>query len=107
MQVAAVIEEAAALAAALEDAHITISSRMAAEGVQAIQEAAIMFKAATDNAGRRDAALWLGEAYQLLSSGLPNTGSDEGSTGWATAAQISKLIGGPSAWQAMVEAEYD
>lgn len=106
MNIENVIHEAAALADSLADSPIYFQSRRAAEGVEAMQQAATAFDAAESDAQRADAALWLGEAYLILSSGLPDTGSTEHATGWATASQISKLLGGPDVWEKRVRAHY-
>ncbi len=106
MNIAEIVDEAAALADSLADSPVYFKSRRAAEGVEAMQQAAAAFKAADDDARRKDAALWLGEAYLLLSSGLPDTGHSEHATGWATANQIARLLGGPDVWAERVAAEY-
>ncbi len=106
MDIQTIIEEAAALAESLADSPVYFRSARAAEGVEAMQQAAAAFRAAETPAARCDAALWLGEAYLLLSSGLPDTGHSEHSTGWATANQISRLLGGPLAWERRVRSAY-
>lgn len=106
MDIAEIVEEAAALADSLADSPIYFKSRRVADGVEALQQAAAAFRSAENNAARKDAALWLGEAYLLLSSGLPDTGHSEHATGWATANQIARLLGGPWMWDARVNAEF-
>lgn len=106
MAIEKIIEEAANLAETLADSPIYFRYRRAAEGIDAMQQAAAAFAAATDDGARLDAALWVGEAYLLLSSGLPDTGSSEHSTGWVTANQIAKLLGGPEVWIARAQAAY-
>lgn len=106
MSTKTIIEEVASLADALADSPVCFRFRRAAEGAEAIQQAAAAFARAHDDPARLDAALWVGEAYLLLSSGLPDTGSSEHSTGWATANQIARLLGGPDAWEARVRSEY-
>lgn len=106
MDIKAIIDEAASLADSLADSPIYFKNRRAAEGVEAMQQAAAAFDAAESDTQRQDAALWLGEAYLLLSNGLPDTGHAEHDTGWATAAQIAKLLGGPEAWEQRVRAQY-
>lgn len=93
--IAAVISEVAALAATLEDSPIAFKYPQANEGIEAMQQAASAFAAARDNAAKLDAALWVGEAYLLFSSALPDTGHGEHQTAWATARQIAQLLGGP------------
>ena len=106
MDIAKIIEEAASLAETLADSPIYFKSRRAAEGVEAMQQAADAYRNAGNESARLDAALWLGEAYLLLSRGLPDTGHAEHSTGWATANQIAKLLGGPAVWEQRVRAHY-
>lgn len=106
MDIAQIIEEAASLAETLADSPIYFKSRRAAEGVEAMQQAADAYRKASTEGDRLDAALWLGEAYLLLSRGLPDTGHTEHSTGWATANQIAKLLGGAAVWEAKVRAAH-
>lgn len=106
MMIAAVIEEVAAIAATLEDSPIVFKYPRANEGVEAMQQAAAAFTAAQDDAARLDAALWVGEAYLLFSSALPDAGHGERSTAWATARQIAGLLGGPVAWERRVRDAY-
>ena len=101
-----VVAEVSSIAATLEDGPIFYRGRSVADGILAMQQAAEAFQAAKDVAGRLDAALWVGEAYLLLSSGLPDTGHSEHATGWATASQISRLLGGPAVWEARCRQEY-
>lgn len=106
MSIAEIIEEAAVLAESLADSPAYFANRRAAEGVEAMQQAARAFKTAESADGRLNAALWLDEAYLLLSSGLPDTGHSEHATGWATANQIARLLGGPDVWEQRVRAEF-
>lgn len=106
MNTAAIIAEVAAIAATLEDSPIVFKYPRANEGVEAMQQAAAAFAAAQDDAARLDAALWVGEAYLLFSSALPDTGHGEHSTGWATARQIAGLLGGPFVWEDRVKGEF-
>lgn len=101
-----VVAEVANLAATLEDSPLFFRSRQTREGIIAMQQASERFAAAQSSGGRLDAALWLGEAYLLFSASLPDTGHGEGSTLWASAAQIARLLGGPDAWEARVRAEF-
>lgn len=101
-----IVAEVSNLAATLEDGPLFYKGGHTAEGIIAMQQAAEAFQAAKDDAGRLDAALWAGEAYTLFSSSLPETGRSEFATGWATASQISKLLGGPSIWEARCRSEY-
>ena len=101
-----VVAEVASIAATLEEGPLFYRGRSVADGIVAMQQAAEAFQAATDAAGRLDAALWVGEAYLLFSSGLPDTGSSEHTTGWATASQIAKLLGGPAIWETRCRQEY-
>lgn len=106
MDIAHIIDEAASLADSLADSPIYFKSRQAAEGVEAMQRAADAYREAATESKRLDAALWLGEAYLLLSRGLPDTGHTEHGTGWATANQIAKLLGGPEIWEAKARAAH-
>lgn len=106
MDIQTIIEESAALAESLADTPIYYKSRKSAEGIDAMQQAAAAYRAATTEPARLDAALWLGEAYLLLSSGLPDVGHTEQSTGWGTATQIARLLGGPARWEECVRAEH-
>jgi hypothetical protein len=101
-----VVAEVASIAATLEDDPLFYMGRSVSDSIIAMQQAAEAFQTATDDAGRLDAALWVGEAYLLFSNGLPDSGSSEHSTGWATASQISKLLGGPAIWEARCREEY-
>jgi hypothetical protein len=71
-----------------------------------MQQAAEAFRAATTDAARLDASLWLADGYQLFSNGLPDTGDSELETGWNTALQISNLLGGTSAWEVRCRQEF-
>lgn len=104
--IAAVISEVAALAATLEDSPIAFKYPQANEGIEAMQQAASAFAAARDNAAKLDAALWVGEAYLLFSSALPDTGHGEHQTAWATARQIAQLLGGPAVWEQKIRGMY-
>lgn len=106
MQINDIIEEVSNLAESLSDSNVFFKSQQAMEGIEAIQQAAIAFIAAENDAERKDAALWVGEAYLLLSAGLPDTGTGEQNTGWATARQIAQLLGGPESWEKRVIAQY-
>ena len=101
-----VVAEVASIAATLEEGPLFYKGLSVAEGIVAMQQAAEAFQAAKNAAGRLDAALWIGEAYLLFSSGLPDTGRSELATGWATASQIAKLLGGPAVWEARCRKEY-
>ena len=106
MRVDSIVQEVAALAATLEDAPVAFLYPQANEGIEAMQQAAAAFSTAQDSAGRLDAALWLGEAYELFSSALPDVGAGEHSTAWFTAKQISALLGGPAGWERRVLLEF-
>lgn len=106
MNIAAIIEEVAAIAATLEDSPVAFKYPKANEGIEAMQQAAAAFAAAQDDAARLDSALWVGEAYLLFSSALPDTGHGEHATAWATARQIAGLLGGPSIWEERVRNEF-
>ncbi len=106
MTIAAIIQEVAAIAATLEDSPVAFKYQQANEGIEAMQQAAASFAAAVDDAARLDAALWVGEAYTLFSSGLPDAGHGEHATAWATARQIAGLLGGPFAWESRVRETY-
>jgi hypothetical protein len=101
-----IIQEVANLAENMVDSPLYFSSKQVREGVEAILQAATAFSTAKTADERIDKALWLGEAYLILSSGLPDTGPDEYKTGWATANQIAKLIGGPGTWENRVREEF-
>lgn len=102
MQITSIIEEVATLAEQAADLPIYFKSRQAADGVEAMLQAAQAYRAADNDAARLDAALWLGEAYLIFSRALPDTGHNERSTGWGTAMQIAKLLGGPEVWEKRV-----
>jgi len=55
--IAAIISEVASIAATLEDHPLSITSRQDADGIEAMQQAASAFTAATTDAARLDAAL--------------------------------------------------
>lgn len=98
-----IIQEVAALALDIGD--MTNPSAQTREGVQAIQQAAQAFHDAQTSAQKIDAALWVNEAYHLMSSGLPDTGHGERVTGWATANQMSRMMGGDRVWEEKVQRE--
>lgn len=102
--VAQIIDEVAALALDIGD--MTSPSEQTWEGVQAIQQAAAAFHAAQTQKQKIDAARWVQEAYCILSAGLPDTGNGERVTGWATANQMSRMMGGDLAWEEKVRCEY-
>ena len=101
-----IIAEIDSIAESLEDSPLYFQSRQIAEGITAMRQAAEKFAGATEDAARLDAALWVGEAYLLYSSSLPDAGIGEAATGWATATQIAKLIGGPALWETRVREEF-
>ncbi len=107
MTIETIIHEVALLSESLSDSPLFFSEPGVAQGVEAIQQAASAFAAARHGRERLDAALWLGEACQLLSSSLPDTGSTEHATGWATALQISRLIGGQDKWVQLVRSSIE
>lgn len=107
MTIETIIQEAENLAESLVDSPLYFHSKNVREGVEAILQAASAFYAATSDTARIDAALWLGEAYLMLSSELPDTGHTEHSTGWATAAQIARLIGSPTQWEHRIRLEFE
>lgn len=104
--VAETVAEVSSIAATLEDSPLFYRGLRIADGIVAMQQAAERFSSAADDAGRLNAALWVGEAYLLFSSGLPDTGASEHTTGWATASQISKLLGGPAIWEERCRRQY-
>lgn len=106
MDTPALISEIAVLAEQATDLPIYFKSRQAADGIEAMIQAAQAFAAAQDDTARLDAALWIGEAYLLFSSALPDAGANEESTGWATARQIAQLLGGPDVWEARMRKEF-
>lgn len=105
MNISEIVTEVAVLAEQAADLPIYFKSRQAADGVEAMLQAARAFRAADNNPARIDAALWLCEAYLIFSRALPDTGANEQSTGWVTARQIAQLLGGPEVWDARVRAE--
>lgn len=102
----AAVAEIGSIAESITDHPIYFRSAQTREGVEAMIQAAAAFAAATTDAQRADAALWVGEAYLIFSASLPDTGSSEHATGWATAHQIKKLLGGPDVWESRVRAQY-
>jgi len=106
MDTPALISEIAVLAEQATDLPIYFKSRQAADGIEAMIQAAQAFAAAQDDTARLDAALWIGEAYLLFSSALPDAGANEESTGWAAARQIAQLLGGPDVWEARMRKEF-
>ena len=92
------VTEVGNIAEQLTDTPIYFRSAQAREGVEAMIQACAAFVAAKNDLERADSALWLGEAYLIFSASLPDTGYGEQSTGWATANQISKILGGPEIW---------
>lgn len=106
MTTADIIAEVGNIADLLADTPIYFRNRQSAEGIDAMTQAAEAFAEANDNAQRLDAALWIGEAYLLFSASLPDTGHGEASTSWASANQISKLLGGPAIWEERVRTEF-
>lgn len=105
MKIEEIISEAGSIAEHIVDMPIYWKSPQTREGAEAMLQAAEAFRQADDNTARLDAALWLGEAYLIFSRSLPDTGSEEGETAWATARQIAAMLGGPDAWEARVRAE--
>lgn len=101
-----IIAEVASLADSLQDHPLFFSNRQAAEGITAMLQAADTFSKASTNADKLDAALWQNEAYLLFSGALPDTGSNEKDTAWATANQIAKLFGGPALWEQKCQEEF-
>jgi len=81
-------------------------SKQTTEGVEAMIQASEAFDQALTDAQKADAALWIGEAYLIFSNSLPDAGENEKSTGWATANQIAKLLGGPQVWEQRVTRTY-
>lgn len=106
MNTSDIIREVGSIAESLEDHPLYFSSRSTAEGITAMVQAADAFGKASVNADKIDAALWVGEAYLLFSSGLPDQGVPEQQTGWATAHQIARLLGGPEIWAQRVRDEF-
>ena len=106
MSIQQIVEEVGNIADLLRDTPIYFSSRQSAEGIEAMIQAATSFNSAATDAERLHAALWVGEAYLIFSNSLPDTGDSEHSTSWATANQISKLLGGPHFWEKKVRSEY-
>ena len=102
--VAQIIKEVSELALDIGD--IKTHSVQTLEGVQAIQQAAQAFRAAQTPTEKINAALWVNEACHIMSCGLPDTGHGERVTGWATANQISKLMGGSVVWENKVRQEF-
>lgn len=99
-----IIKEVAELA--LDIGGMANPSEQTCDGIQAIQQAAQAFHAAKTPEQKIDAALLVNEAYCLMSSGLPDTGHGERVTGWATANQMSRMMGGDATWDRKVRAEF-
>lgn len=106
MKIAEIVAEVGNIADLLSDTPIYFTGKNSAEGIDGMIQAASAFERAQNSAQRRDAALWIGEAYLLFSSSLPDTGNSESSTSWASAAQIAKLLGGPDIWEETVNREF-
>lgn len=102
-----IISEIENLANSLEDTPIFYFNKKTSEGIIAMQQAAGKYNSAKNNAEKLDAALWINEAYLIFSSGLPDTGIGEKSTGWASASEISKLMRGPEVWEARIRAAFE
>lgn len=100
------VVEIGSIAESLTDHPIYFRSAQTREGVEAMIQAAKAFSTAASDAQRADAALWVGEAYLIFSDSLPETGNSEQSTGWGSAHQIKKLLGGPAVWEQRVKAQY-
>ena len=100
------VAEIGNIAEQITETPIYFGSGQTREGVEAMIQAAAAFKAAPDDAARADAALWIGEAYLIFSNSLPDTGHGERSTSWATANQISKILGGPEVWAQRVRSAF-
>lgn len=107
ISIEAAVVEIGSIAESITDHPIYFGSAQTREGVEAMIQAAKAFSAATSDTQRADAALWVGEAYLIFSASLPDTGSSEQATGWATAHQIKKLLGGPGVWVSRVKAQYE
>lgn len=107
MTIDTIVQEIALLSESLCDSQIYFSEPGVAQGVEAIQQAADAFAAARNDHERREAALWLADACQLLSSNLPDIGDSEHSTGWATALQISRLLGSQEKWVQLVSTSFN
>lgn len=106
ISIEAVVAEIGNIAESLTDHPLYFKSHKTSEGVEAMIQAAKAFTEADSDTQRADAALWVGEAYLIFSSSLPDTGNSEPRTGWATANQIAKLLGGPNVWESRVRAEF-
>ncbi len=106
ISIEAAVTEIGNIAESITDHPIYFRSFQTREGVEAMIQAAKAFSVSTSDAQRADAALWVGEAYLIFSASLPDTGSSEQATGWATAHQIKKLLGGPDVWAQRVKAQY-
>ena len=104
--IALAVEEIGNIAEQLAETPIYFVSDQAREGIEAVIQAAAAFNTASDDEARADAALWVGEAYLIFSGSLPDTGFGERSTLWATANQISKILGGPFVWVDRVKAAF-
>ena len=97
------VAEIGNIAEQIVDTPVYFSSKQTREGIEAMIQAAASFKNASNDAGKSDAALWLGEAYLIFSASLPDTGLGEKSTSWATANQIAKILGGPAMWEQRIK----
>lgn len=106
ISIEAAVAEIGNLAEGITEMPVYFRGGQTREGVEAMIQAARAFSVSTSDTQRADAALWVGEAYLIFSASLPDTGSGEHATGWATAHQIKKLLGGPDAWESRVRAQY-
>lgn len=106
MSISEIVSDVGNLAEQIIDTPLYWRSVRTRDGIEAMIQAADAFAKAALPAQRMDAALWLGEAYLIFSRSLPDTGAGEHATGWATANQIAKLLGGPLGWEAKVRSEY-
>lgn len=104
--IALAVAEVGNIAEQITETPIYFGSAQTREGVEAMIQAAAAFAVAADDAKRADAALWVGEAYLIFSASLPDTGLGERATSWATANQISKILGGPEVWVQRVKAAF-
>lgn len=86
---------------------VTYKSRHAAIGLDEMQQAAAAFATAKSNPERRDAALWLGEAYRVFTQALDDAGDALSPMASATARYIAGLLGGPEAWERRVKEAYE
>lgn len=106
ISIAAAVAEIGNIAETLADHPIYFRSAQTREGVEAMIQASATFSAAVTDEQRADAALWVGEAYLIFSGSLPDVGGNEHATGWGSAHQIKKLLGGPDVWERRVRAQY-